>query len=182
MYSCINLFFFLLVHLSYSKVAHNILDTDKMYISIGKEMFLINLIQNEVSEELISILPLKTKLIDENINEKRLSISTHIEIPKMYSSSVIKANKGDIMLYKRKELIILKESKTFSNDYNEYIEIGSNKEVEKLLSNISKNKTIYIWNKLNYENQKEKVEPYEYNSLMNFFTWKVFTFVCFILL
>ena len=182
MYSCINLFFFLLFHFSYSKVAHNILDIDKMYISIGKEMFLINLIQNEVSEELISILPLKTKLIEENTSEKRLSISTHIEIPQIYYSSIIKANKGDIMLYKGKELIILKESKAFSNDNNEYIKIGSNKEVEKLLSNISKNKTIYIWNKLNYENQKGKVEPYEYNSLMNFFTWKVFTFVCFILL
>ena len=181
MYSCINLFFFLLFHFSYSKVAHNILDTDKMYISIGKEMFLINLIQNEVSKELISILPLKTKLIEENKNEKRLSISIHIEIHKMYSSSVIKANKGDIM-WKGKELIIIKESKSFINDNNEYIKIGSNKEVEKLLSNISRNKTIYIWNKLNYENQKGKVEPYEYNSLMNFFTWKIFTFVSFLLL
>ena len=84
-------------------------------------MFLINLIQNEVSKELISILPLKTKLIEENKNEKRLSISTHIEIPKMYSSSVIKANKGDIMLYKGKELIILKESKSFINDNNDIL-------------------------------------------------------------
>ena len=121
MYSCINLFFFLLFHFSYSKVAHNILDIDKMYISIGKEMFLINLIQNEVSEELIIILPLKTKLIEENANEKSLSISTHIEIPKMYSSSVIKANKGDIIIYKGKELIILKESKAFSNNSLQYM-------------------------------------------------------------
>ena len=52
-------------------------------------MFLVNLIQNEVLEELICILTLKTKLIEENTNEKSFSISAHIEIPKVYSSSVI---------------------------------------------------------------------------------------------
>ena len=41
--------------------------SDKIYILIGEQIFMINIIENEVSRELISILPLRTKLMEENI-------------------------------------------------------------------------------------------------------------------
>ena len=54
---------------------------------------------------------------------------------------------------------------------------------EEILKYAEKNSSIFLWNTLNYVNQKEKVRPYGYyNSLMNYFTWKVFTFFCFLLL
>ena len=105
-------------------------------------------------------------------------------MPISFSSGLIKAKKGEIVLYKGKKLIIINEDTNFYNENNnDFIIIGIIENVEKFLSSISLNKSIYIWNTLNYENQKEKVRPYGYyTSLMNFFTWKIFTFICFILL
>ena len=37
------------------------LDIDKMYILIGEKIFMLNLIENEITYELLSILPLKIK-------------------------------------------------------------------------------------------------------------------------
>ena len=81
-------------------------------------------------------------------------------------------------------MILLNEPALLNNiNDNDYIKIGEIDNADKLFNNISMNKSILIWNSLNYENQKEKVKPYGYyTSLMNFFTWKIFTFICFILL
>ena len=39
------------------------IENDKLYMLIGDETFLINLIENSVTQELISILPMKLKYI-----------------------------------------------------------------------------------------------------------------------
>jgi hypothetical protein len=171
--------------LAASKITNIILNNDKIYIAIDKEVFQVNLIQNEITEELITSLPLKIKLTEENINEtmKYLPLNTQIDIHDFSSSKIVKANKGDIILHKGNEIIILSESSLFNNvNGNDYIKIGKIYD-EKFFGSLSKNKSILLWNTLNYENQKEKVKTYAYyTSLMNFFTWKIFTFLCFILL
>jgi hypothetical protein len=171
--------------LTTSKITNINLDTDKIYIVIDKEIFQVNLLQNEITEELITLLPLKIKLIEESRNEtmKYLPLNTQIEIPDCFSSEIVKGNKGDIILYKGNKIIILSESSLFNNlNGNDYIKIGKIYD-EKFFNSFSKNKSILLWNTLNYENQKEKVKPYAfYTSLMNFFTWKIFTIICFILL
>ena len=178
--------FFLFFSLSSSKAINSILYTDKLYLVAGKDIFLVNLVQNEITEELITILPIKTRLSEKNSTEKLkyISLKTQIEMPISFSSGLINAKKGEIVLYKGKKLIIINEDTNFYNENNnDFIIIGFIENVEKFLSSISLNKSIYIWNTLNYENQKEKVRPYGYyTSLMNFFTWKIFTFICFILL
>ena len=160
-----------------------VLETDKIYITISNNIFLINLIQNSITEELISILPLKTKFIGENSFQKTISLSTKLEIPNILSNHTIEGNKGDIILFKGKELVILKGRNIINNNNNEYIKIGYIENVEKLLNLIEKKKSIILWNSFNYENNIGKVKPYGYyTSLMNFLTWKIFTFICFILL
>ena len=183
-YRVIFLFSFLI--LIASKTVSNILDTEKIYLALGRDIFPVNLIQNEITEELITILPLKTTFSNGAINEysRHISLKTQIDISKPIISGLINAQRGDIILYKGQELILLNEPALLNNiNDNDYIKIGETDNADKLFNNISMNKSILIWNSLNYENQMEKVKPYGYyTSLMNFFTWKIFTFICFILL
>jgi hypothetical protein len=180
------IFIFEFLYLITSKTATNTLDTDKIYLAVGRDIFPVNLIQNEITEELITILPLKTKILNGTTNEnsRHISLRTQIDISIPFISSSINAQRGDLILYKGQELILLNEPHLFNNiNENDYIKIGEIDNADKLFNNISMNKSILMWNSLNYENQKEKVKPYGYyTSLMNFFTWKIFTFICFILL
>ena len=161
------------------------IENDKLYILIGEEVFLINLIESPVTQELISVLPMKIKLQNENISLKNLSLTIHIDTSNLaYPTNYdIKGNKGDLMLYKGKELILLNEDTNLINENGDYLKIGHTNDVENLFSSISRNKRILLWNTLNYENHLGKVKPYGYyTSIMNYFTWKIFTFFCFLLL
>ena len=111
-------------------------------------------------------------------------LNTRIDT-KPIESSTFHVNKGDLLLFKGKELILLDESYIINDLNGEYIKIGSiaNNEKENIFNSVSKNKTIFLWNTLNYQNHQGKVKPYGfYNSLMNYFTWKIFTLLCFILI
>lgn len=160
------------------------IENDKLYMLIGDETFLINLIENSVTQELISILPMKLKLQNENGSSKTLSLSIHLDTSNMMISenTKIKANKGDLFLFKGKELILLNQEIDIIDENGDYLKLGNKKDVDHLFNSISKNKSILLWNTLNYEDNLEKVNPYAYNSIMNFFTWKIFTFFCFLLL
>ena len=172
------IFIFSFLYLITSKTVANTLDTDKIYIAVGRDIFPVNLLQNEITEELVTILPLKTKISNGTTNEnsRHISLKTQIDISMPIISNSINAERGDIILYKGQELIILNEPALLNNiNDNDYIKIGEIDNSDKLFDNISMNKSILIWNSLNYENQKEKVKPYGYyTSLMNFFTWKIF--------
>ena len=172
------------VFLCFSPVKTNtVLETDKIYISVSNNIFLMNLIQNSITEELISILPLKTKFIGENSSQTTISLTTDLDISKLFGCNVIEGDKGDAILFKGKELIILKEKYLINNDNNDYIKIGYIEDVEKLLKLIEMKKNCILWNSLNYENNSRKVKHYGYyTNLMHFLTWKIFTFICFILL
>ena len=173
--------FFVLSSLSIAEI----LDSDKMYIYIGEKIFLINLLENEITKELISILPLKTKLVKENAQTSHMKLSIKIETSNYVSmgEELIKGKKGDIFLFQGNEIILLNEPKNFPNENRNYIKIGFFGETENLISSMKNNKTIFLWNTLNYENHKGKVKPYGYyTNIMNYFTWKVFTFFCFLLL
>ena len=45
-----------------------------MYILIGEKIFMLNMIENQIAYELISILPLKIKLIKENLESAHMKI------------------------------------------------------------------------------------------------------------
>mgnify|MGYP006873171177 CR=1 FL=1 len=162
----------------------NALKEDKMYILIGEEIFQVNLLQSPITLDLISILPLKMKLIQEDFSRINLKLKMQIEttlFPSMEPS--IKCLKGDMLLYQGKELVIIKEPTTLENDKGDYIKIGNCENSEGFSNKIEKNKTILLWNSLNYENNEGKVKPYgNYNSILNYFTWKIFTFFCFLLI
>ena len=163
----------------------DVLDKDKMYILIGEEIFMVNLTENEISKELISVLPLKSKLIKDNYNSIHMPLSVKMDTELQNSMKIfpLNVNKGDLFLFKGKELILFYEFNNLNDKNEDYIKIGNVVEAEEILKYAEKNNSIFLWNTLNYVNQKEKVRPYGYyNSLMNYFTWKVFTFFCFLLL
>ena len=173
--------FFVLSSLSIEEI----LDSDKMYLLISEKIFPINLIENKITEELISILPLKTKIIEENDKALHMKLSITIETSNYISleDELIKGKKGDLFLFKGNEIILLNEQKTFINENKDYIKIGNFDDTENLLNTMRINKSIFLWNTLNYENHRGKVKPYAYyTNLMNYFTWKLFTFFCFFLL
>ena len=163
----------------------NSLKDDKMYILIGEDIFPINLISSPINTDLISILPLKTKLIQQDTVKAHLQlkvqIDTALSIPDLTSS--INCIKGDVLLYQGTQLVLIKESTTINNESGDYIKLGNCPRSEELMNNIEATKSILLWNSLNYENHEGKVKPYgNYNSIMNYFTWKIFTFFCFLLI
>ena len=161
------------------------LEEDKIYMLIGEEIFLVNLTEGQIAKELISVLPLKASLIEENNSTLNLKLSIKIEtenffIPTNYTCN---PNVGDLYLYKGSELILFNEQIEI-NDNGEYIKIGFIQKSNELINSIQKykKKTILLWNTLNYADYKGKIKPYSYNIIMNYFTWKLFTFFCFLLL
>ena len=161
------------------------LDIDKMYILIGEKIFMLNLIENEITYELLSILPLKIKLMEENLESTHMRLSSKIKTNIFIENknSIINTKKGDIFLFKGNEMIIFFEPTKIIDENGDYIKIGFLKETEEFLNLVKTNKSIFLWNALNYKNHKGKVEPYGYyTSIMNYLTWKVFTFFLFLLL
>ena len=158
----------------------NSLKEDIMYILIGEEIFPISLIESQTTIELISILPLKTRLIQNDSTKMQIALNTQIDTT-IYNkiNSPIKGNKGDIILFKGNEIIILNESTILNNINGDYLKIGSCENTEGLLNKSGKNKTILLWNALNYENHKGKVKHF---SIINYLTLKILTFFCFMLL
>ena len=178
------LLFLNLFYLVTSLTEKNRIEQDKMYILISETAYMVNLKEDPITTELISLFPLKAKIIEEDSTSKHMLLNTRIDTDPI-ESSTFQANKGDLLLFNGKELILLNESSTINDLNGEYIKIGSVSENEKenLFNSISKNKTIFLWNALNYQNHQGKVKPYGfYNSLMNYFTWKIFTLLCFILI
>ena len=174
----------MLISLVAAVTFENTLKEDKMYILIGEEIFPVNLIQSPITLDLISILPLKMKLFQEDFDRINLKLKMQIEttlIPSIEPS--IKCMKGDLLLNQGKELVIISESTTVENDKGDYIKIGNCENFDELSNKIEKNKTSLLWNSLNYENHEGKVKPYgNYNSVLNYFSWKIFTFFCFLLI
>ena len=164
-------------------ISVDILEKDKMYILLEEEIFLISLLENDITKELISVLPLKSKLIEENSQTIIIPLSIKFDTLVSLKQASFEVDRGDLFLFNGEKLVLYKEPTSLNNLNFEYIKIGYIKEIESLLKLFKKNKSVYLWNSLNYINQKEKVKPYAYyNSLMNYFTWKVFTFFCFLVL
>lgn len=157
------------------------LKEDIMYIFIAEEVFPINLIESQTTKDLISILPLKTRLSEKDSHMVRMPLGVQIDTPVLAGqiNEPIEGNKGDIILNKGNEIFILNDSSILNNENGDYIKIGFCKNIEELLNQMGKNKSFYLWNTLNYENHKGKVKEY---SIMNYFTWKIFTFFCFLLI
>ena len=162
------------------------LEEDKIYLIIGKETFLVKLIENQITKELISVLPLKTNLLEEKPSTKQLPLSIKIETENYVSSQrrYVEAHKGSLYLYRGKELVLFNETTTINNINDEYVKLGSIEKADELFDVMKTfKKNIMLWNTLDYANHKGKIDPHTYyTSIMNFFTWKVLTFFCFLFL
>ena len=168
-----------------SKTMQNKIENNKLYIFIGEKSFPVSLIENSVTMELISILPMKVKLLNEDISSKNLSLNIRIDTSNEMSiiNSRINAKKGDLILFQGKELILLNEDKIIKNDNGDYLKIGYTEDIDILFNSITKNRIILLLNSLNYETNIGKVKPYAYyTSLMNYLSWKILSFFCFLFL
>ena len=170
--------FYMVSALSFEKSSTD----NKIYLIVEEVLFPIITAENALTQKLISIIQNEQTSI-------RMSFRAKIEpgLLDVISNDPIEGKKGDLLLYNGKEIILLKEDTTFTTfmdgDSGEYVKIGKCSDTEEFLNRIETNKTVFLWNSFNYENQKGKVKPYgKYFSIMNFFTWKIFTFFCFILI
>ena len=86
-------------------------------------MFSVKLYDNHIRGELISLLPLRVNPLKEN-EFISLLLPLEIRMEKEFSTvghnSLIEAEKGDIVLFKRKELIIIDKEIILDNNNNEY--------------------------------------------------------------
>ena len=179
------LFTLLLSYKIYAIQSDNALKEDLIYIVIGKDLFPINLVENQISRELISILPLTSKLIQKSTAFVEISFRAKLKSTFLFSekNSAIEVKKGDLLMNQGKTLILFKEPSVLSNDDGELIKIGNCEKIEELFDTIGKTQYILLWNTWNYENERGKVNPRsKYNSIMNYLTWKIFTFFCFLLI
>jgi len=181
-----NISFFLylcVLSLVYSK--ENSLTENTMYIRLGEKIFSINLYENPIKKEILSLMPLKSIPVDKN-NFKYLPLSLEIEKDNSMMSQddeVIQADIGDVFLFRRKEIIIVNKKTEFENFNGEYIKLGKTEFTNELYDIMKYNKTVYLWNSYNYANYNEKIKPNEhYMSIMNFLTWKILTVICFLFL
>ena len=122
-----NILYILSILLFYEVISISLdvaLSIDKMYILIGEKTFLINLKQSKITEELISILPLKTKIIQENSQ----SISMPLSILRETSNLQSIQKKQDEMIQNLDSLIIennIKYNKILKNWINPNMKIKS---------------------------------------------------------
>ena len=162
----------------------NSLSESVMYIRLGEEMFLINLYDNPIRKEIISLMPLKSIPVEKD-SFKYLPLSLEIEEDNslLNQDLVIKAEVGDIFLFQRKELMIINKKTEFDNINGDYIKLGKTEYTNELYDLMNHNKPVYLWNSYNYANYNEKIKPHEYYmSIMNFITYKILTVICFLFL
>ena len=180
-----NISFFLylcVLSLVYSK--ENSSSDNTMYIRLGEKIFSINLYENPIKKEIISLMPLKSIPVEKN-NFKYLPLSLEIEEDNSMidKDPIIQADFGDVFLFQRKEIIIINKKTELENINGEYIKLGKTDFTNELYDVMKYNKTVYLWNSYNYANYKEKIKPNEYYmSIMNFLTWKILTVICFLFL
>ena len=185
-----NSFFILIfLHLCYTSQS---ISNDKpiesiLYIKLGEEIFSVNLYDNHITYQLLGILPLRVNPIKEN-EFISLLLPSEIRMEKEFSTvgqnSLIEAEKGDIVLYKRKELIIIDKEIILDNINNEYIKLGKTENTDNLYNSINFNKqTIYLWNAFNYEDFNVNIKPHEhYINVMDYITYKIVTLICYLYL
>ena len=175
--------FLYLCSLSFIVSIDNSLSESVMHIRLGEEIFSINLYENSLRKELVNLLPLKSIPIEKN-KFIYLPLSLEIENENPFSTeenSEIQADEGDILIFQRKELIIINKKINFDNKKGEYIKIGKTESTNELYNKIKFNKPVYLWNSFNYMNYNEKIKPHEYyTSIMYYITWKIVTVICFL--
>ena len=161
----------------------NSLSENAMYIRLGEAIFSINLYDIPLRKELLILFPIKTTPIEK---DKFIYIPLSSEIEEeslMQEQNIIEAEEGDILLYQKKELIIINKRINFCNTNSEYIKIGKTENTNELYDSIKFNKPVYLWNSFNFKNYNEKIKPHEYYSIMMYFlTWKILTVICFLFL
>ena len=119
---------FIILFYAVSSVSYEyILKEDVMYIIIGEEIFPISLNESPITKEFISILPLKIRQIQKDSTKIKMPLSFNIETTSFYSSinNLTEANKGDIILYKGKEVIIFKEPTNLSKENGNFFLLGT---------------------------------------------------------
>ena len=175
--------FLYLCSLTFIVSIDNSLNETAVHIRLGEEIFSITLNENPLGIELVYLLPLKSIPTEKN-KFIYLPLSLEVENENTFWSeqnSEIEADGGDIVIFQRKELIIVNRKITFDNTNGEYIKIGKTESTNELYDKIKFNKPVYLWNSFNYKNYNENIKPHEhYTLIMYYITLKIVTVMCFL--
>ena len=176
------LFYLYMLVISIEK--ENQINTNILYIRIIDNFFSINLYESPIKEELLRLLPIKSNPIEKD-GLKYLPLSFELEEDMIIkeANNLMMVEAGDVLLYKKKEIIIINKKMNIENLEGEYIQIGKAENINELYDLLIHNKSVYLWNSFDYINYNEKIKPNEhYNIMMYFITWKIVTLMCFFFL
>ena len=87
------------------------------------------------------------------------------------------------MIFNGTYLVLCNEDQVIKSNNNKYVKIGNINNMKNLFESFKNQKKLVLWNRINYDNYKGQVVPYDYYiRLINYLTWKSLTFVCFLLI
>ena len=185
MNSFIYIFSFLIIYTTSSLPQKLFPQKDKLFILMGEEVFQVNLLENPITNEIINNMPIIAEYDQKDSMLLLPPINYNLEINNLFHESnlSLETNKGDLLLKQGKEFIIMNEAQVLNNEKNEYIKLGNCENIDSLMDKLDKKINIILMNNLNYEDHLGKLNTYaKYNIIWNYFTWKVFTFFCFLII
>jgi len=150
----------------------------KIFIQINDDddVFTIDLIKSPQSERLLNVLPLSTYLLENNeyiINMPITSIDMDSNCLSFSTNINLNAKKGDMILFKGKEIILVKEPQVFDG---EYIKIGYTRHMDEFSNKIKKSKNFVTFSILNAVAYKEHENRLKHEHVINYFILKIITF------
>ena len=158
----------------------NELEQNQLFLTVNSKTITATLDSNKAVNYLKSVFPLRVKMYDYASMAKGYNFSSSFKKIRKENVNTDNLQIGDIVLYDQKHLMIFYQN--FKNE-DKYIKIGHVDSVEGLKEKLGENDIEVLWSLCDPQKDDCKV-PFNnyYSSLIHYLTWKVFSFVCFLLL
>ena len=156
------------------------LDQNQIFLTIGSKTITATLDSNKAVNNLKTVFPLRVKMYDYASLAKGYNFSSSFRKIRKEDENMENLQIGDIILYDHKHLMIFYQN--FKN-VDKYIKVGHIDSVEGLKEKLGENDIEILWSLCDPQKDDCKVPLNNYySSLIHYLTWKVFSFVCFLLL
>ena len=177
-------FLCLLVLISQTHTLENEFEQNQIFLTIGSKTITATLDSNKFENKAVTylktLLPLKLPMYDYASLAKGYSFHSPFKKLKLEMEQTDNIQIGDIVLYDYKHLMIFYQK--FKND-EKYIKIGKLNSIDGLKDLFGEKEINIVWSLCDPSKDDCKVTFNSYYSrFIHYLTWKVFSFICFLLL